>query len=271
LPKAPQEPKDFISKPASRSTNVLEKYLRSNSNSSVDANASNSITILTGTQPTSQSSWTSNLAVNHYNQQKRNISSPLVPKSSVTHYAVTARSKSFSRSRSPSPSSRSSSFQLLEQVQYNRSCESSSTISSNSSDIIRQPSNNPISNNKTSSKHFDSDYSSSYFRQQQQQQAIQSSLDHPSYYQVDHTEFSTHNPTYKSMSALKQEQQQQQPLPPPPITSQSSGGSSFAPRELNKLKRFLTTLQQFAADISPEIGERVRNLVHSLVVRFTEI
>jgi hypothetical protein len=37
-------------------------------------------------------------------------------------------------------------------------------------------------------------------------------------------------------------------------------------RRLCKLKRFLTTLQQFAADISPEIGDQVRNLILSLVV-----
>ncbi|XP_004704793.1 protein CBFA2T3 [Echinops telfairi] len=36
-------------------------------------------------------------------------------------------------------------------------------------------------------------------------------------------------------------------------------------RQLSKLKRFLTTLQQFAGDISPEIGERVRSLVLALV------
>ena len=38
-------------------------------------------------------------------------------------------------------------------------------------------------------------------------------------------------------------------------------------RQLSKLKRFLTTLQQFGSDISPEIGERVRALIVSLVVR----
>lgn len=38
-------------------------------------------------------------------------------------------------------------------------------------------------------------------------------------------------------------------------------------RQLSKLKRFLTTLQQFGSDISPEIGERVRTLVLGLVVR----
>ena len=37
-------------------------------------------------------------------------------------------------------------------------------------------------------------------------------------------------------------------------------------RQLSKLKRFLTTLQQFGSDISPEIGERVRGLIVSLVV-----
>lgn len=37
-------------------------------------------------------------------------------------------------------------------------------------------------------------------------------------------------------------------------------------RQLSKLKRFLTTLQQFGNDISPEIGERVRTLVLGLVV-----
>ena len=37
-------------------------------------------------------------------------------------------------------------------------------------------------------------------------------------------------------------------------------------RQLSKLKRFLTTLQQFGSDISPEIGERVRGLVLNLVV-----
>lgn len=39
-------------------------------------------------------------------------------------------------------------------------------------------------------------------------------------------------------------------------------------RQLCKLKRFLTTLQQFGNDISPEIGERVRSLVLGLVVSF---
>lgn len=41
-------------------------------------------------------------------------------------------------------------------------------------------------------------------------------------------------------------------------------------RQLCKLKRFLTTLQQFGNDISPEIGERVRSLVLGLVVSSEE-
>lgn len=37
-------------------------------------------------------------------------------------------------------------------------------------------------------------------------------------------------------------------------------------RQLSKVKRFLTTLQQFGSDISAEAGERVRNLILNLVV-----
>ncbi|XP_065676142.1 protein CBFA2T3 isoform X2 [Hydra vulgaris] len=36
-------------------------------------------------------------------------------------------------------------------------------------------------------------------------------------------------------------------------------------RQLSKLKRFLTTLQQFGSDISPDIGERVRVLIVNLI------
>jgi len=36
-------------------------------------------------------------------------------------------------------------------------------------------------------------------------------------------------------------------------------------RQLSKLKRFLTTLQQFGTDISPEIGDRVRGFIVNLV------
>ena len=49
--------------------------------------------------------------------------------------------------------------------------------------------------------------------------------------------------------------------PMPQVHSAATGA-----KQLSKLKRFLTTLQQFASDISPEIGDRVRSLVLSLVV-----
>lgn len=35
---------------------------------------------------------------------------------------------------------------------------------------------------------------------------------------------------------------------------------------LPQVRRFLTTLHQFAADISPEVGDRVRHLVLGLLV-----
>uniref|UniRef100_A0A8D2MN25 TAFH domain-containing protein n=1 Tax=Zonotrichia albicollis TaxID=44394 RepID=A0A8D2MN25_ZONAL len=56
-----------------------------------------------------------------------------------------------------------------------------------------------------------------------------------------------------------------------PATSSSASLSTHqlppacGARQLSKLKRFLTTLQQFGNDISPEIGERVRTLVLGLV------
>ncbi|KAF7244728.1 Protein CBFA2T3 [Varanus komodoensis] len=56
-----------------------------------------------------------------------------------------------------------------------------------------------------------------------------------------------------------------------PATSSTASLSSHqlppacGARQLSKLKRFLTTLQQFGNDISPEIGERVRTLVLGLV------
>ncbi|NXO93177.1 MTG16 protein, partial [Certhia brachydactyla] len=56
-----------------------------------------------------------------------------------------------------------------------------------------------------------------------------------------------------------------------PATSSSASLSTHqlppacGARQLSKLKRFLTTLQQFGNDISPEIGERVRPLVLGLV------
>ena len=61
--------------------------------------------------------------------------------------------------------------------------------------------------------------------------------------------------------------------PTGPVSPSSIGNSvtqlppACGARQLSKLKRFLTTLQQFGSDISPEIGERVRGLVMNLVVR----
>ncbi|KAI0213120.1 Protein CBFA2T3 [Lamellibrachia satsuma] len=57
-----------------------------------------------------------------------------------------------------------------------------------------------------------------------------------------------------ALSAGPMATQQQQQLPP-----------ACGARQLSKLKRFLTTLQQFGSDISGEIGERVRSLVLALV------
>lgn len=60
--------------------------------------------------------------------------------------------------------------------------------------------------------------------------------------------------------------------PTGPVSPTSIGNSvtqlppACGARQLSKLKRFLTTLQQFGSDISPEIGERVRGLVMNLVV-----
>ena len=60
--------------------------------------------------------------------------------------------------------------------------------------------------------------------------------------------------------------------PSPPSLSSTVANQQLPPacgaRQLSKLKRFLTTLQQFGSDISPEIGERVRSLVLGLVVSY---
>ncbi|KAL4234036.1 Protein CBFA2T1 [Mactra antiquata] len=50
-----------------------------------------------------------------------------------------------------------------------------------------------------------------------------------------------------------------------PTSSSQQLPPACGARQLSKLKRFLTTLQQFGSDISPEIGERVRALVLGLV------
>ena len=56
----------------------------------------------------------------------------------------------------------------------------------------------------------------------------------------------------------------------PPADGASNGGDCSSngggANQLNKLKRFLSTVQQFADDISPDIGDRVRVLVLALVV-----
>jgi len=68
----------------------------------------------------------------------------------------------------------------------------------------------------------------------------------------------THSsPSGGQVSNLSQQQQQ---LPP-----------ACGARQLSKLKRFLTTLQQFGADISPGIGDHVRELVLALVVRLLSV
>ena len=58
--------------------------------------------------------------------------------------------------------------------------------------------------------------------------------------------------------------------PSPPMGGSAASAQQLPPacgaRQLSKLKRFLTTLQQFGSDISPEIGDRVRSLVLGLVV-----
>jgi hypothetical protein len=52
----------------------------------------------------------------------------------------------------------------------------------------------------------------------------------------------------------------------PTSPSSSDLSSIYMAKKLCKLKRFLTTLQQFACDISQEIGDRVRNLILNLIV-----
>jgi hypothetical protein len=42
---------------------------------------------------------------------------------------------------------------------------------------------------------------------------------------------------------------------------------SCSAKQLSKVKRFLTTLIQFACDISPEIGDQVKYKMLNLVVR----
>ena len=44
--------------------------------------------------------------------------------------------------------------------------------------------------------------------------------------------------------------------------------SSSSMKQINKLKRFLSTLYHFGSDISNETGERVRALILALIVSF---
>lgn len=84
--------------------------------------------------------------------------------------------------------------------------------------------------------------------------------------------YKTHSPYHYSnlFGKIQTESPIQMKMPPPTvhtnIPSIPSPPGSFGAKQLSKLKRFLTTLQQFAVDISPETGERVRGLVLNLVV-----
>lgn len=51
-------------------------------------------------------------------------------------------------------------------------------------------------------------------------------------------------------------------------TSTPTSSLQSASRQLNKLKRFFSTLYYFGSDISNDIGERVRALILALVVSF---
>lgn len=86
-----------------------------------------------------------------------------------------------------------------------------------------------------------------------------------------------HHPHHSHHIQTKASQQQQLDLPPPatpPLPQARLASSTVAiqnaatngAKQLNKLKRFLTTLQQFASDISPEINERVKHLILNLIV-----
>ncbi|XP_037558638.1 protein CBFA2T1 isoform X6 [Dermacentor silvarum] len=46
---------------------------------------------------------------------------------------------------------------------------------------------------------------------------------------------------------------------------EAPSGVVLGARQLSKVKRFLTTLQQFASDVSPDVGERVHGLILGLV------
>ena len=67
---------------------------------------------------------------------------------------------------------------------------------------------------------------------------------------------------FKKKSAGSPVELHEAPMPPPQSSQQTV---LSATKELEKLKRFLTTLIQYANDISPEITESVKNLIFSLV------
>lgn len=53
-----------------------------------------------------------------------------------------------------------------------------------------------------------------------------------------------------------------------PTPTGSISPSQSASKQLNKLKRFLSTLYYFGSDISNEIGERIRALILALIVSY---
>jgi hypothetical protein len=55
---------------------------------------------------------------------------------------------------------------------------------------------------------------------------------------------------------------------PQPTTIRSNSPIQTSSKQLDKLRRFLSTLYYFGSDISNEIGERVRTLILALVVSF---
>jgi hypothetical protein len=50
------------------------------------------------------------------------------------------------------------------------------------------------------------------------------------------------------------------------VSSRSLSPQQLSSKQLNKLKRFLSTLYHFGSDVSAEIGERVRALILAVVV-----
>ncbi|CAN8000604.1 unnamed protein product, partial [Ixodes hexagonus] len=55
------------------------------------------------------------------------------------------------------------------------------------------------------------------------------------------------------------------PLTSPVDGAPTAGSLLLGARQLNKVKRFLTTLQQFGSDVAPDVGERVHALILGLV------